>query len=423
MITSMAPLGDSTTSGTSQTDAPGAWTLRVRPRQWQTDAMEAWARNLRGVVAVVTGGGKTVLAEMAMLAFRQIHRDGRVLIVVPTLALLDQWYVSLQEDLGVDEADIATFSSESKPRQPRRVNLIVLDTARRLSERISGGQVSMLIVDECHRAGSPENHRALRGDHVATLGLSATPERQYDEGFEAYVVPALGDVIFRYDYEDARRDGVISPFELIHVQTHLTPDEQVAYDRLTRRLASEIRKVEKGAPSDTLKRIAMQRSAVSIAATLRVPVALRILEETKGSRAIVFHERVDAANQLLHLMEQRHLSATIYHTGIGADLRRSNLRLFRHGLFDVLICVRALDEGLNVPEASVAVVVSSSASTRQRIQRLGRVLRPAPGKTLARVYTVYATKAEEDRLRHESEQLADAASTTWLDAKVDEPVA
>jgi superfamily II DNA or RNA helicase len=103
----------------------------------------------------------------------------------------------------------------------------------------------------------------------------------------------------------------------------------------------------------------------------------------------------------------------VYHSRIGHVVRRENLRLFRRGVFDVLVCCRALDEGMNVPEASVAIVASSTASTRQRIQRLGRVLRPAPGKTSATIYTLYATSQERERLIREERSVTEYATVRW----------
>jgi superfamily II DNA or RNA helicase len=139
---------------------------------------------------------------------------------------------------------------------------------------------------------------------------------------------------------------------------------------------------------DHLRRMLQRRAAVSATAAMRIPVSVKLVEGHRGERAVVFHERVDAADKILQLLAKRGHRATIYHAGIGSAIRRDNLRLFRKGVFDVLVCCRALDEGMNVPEASVAVVASSTASHRQRVQRLGRILRKAKGKYAATVYTL-----------------------------------
>ena len=103
----------------------------------------------------------------------------------------------------------------------------------------------------------------------------------------------------------------------------------------------------------------------------------------------------------------------LYHSQIAPAVRRDNLRLFRRGIFDCLISCRALDEGMNVPETTVAVIASSTASHRQRIQRLGRVLRPARGKEKAVIYTLFATEQERTRLSKEAARLEGVAQVVW----------
>jgi superfamily II DNA or RNA helicase len=278
----------------------------------------------------------------------------------------------------------------------------------------------MLIVDECHRLGSPENAKALLGEYAATLGLSATPERQYDDGFTEYITPALGPIIYEYTYVEAFDDGVIAPFALSNVHVSMLEDEQAKYDKLTKRIRTAIAREginTAGDASEHLKKLLLQRAAVSATATMRIPVSVHLIEQHRGERAIIFHERTDAADKIFSLLRQRGHSASIYHAGIGAAIRRENLRLFRRGVHDVLVCCRALDEGMNVPETSVAVIASSTASRRQRIQRLGRILRPAKGKEAATVYTLYATEEERKRLLEEASDLKDVTSVTWHESR------
>jgi superfamily II DNA or RNA helicase len=377
--------------------------------------MARWSDAQRGVVRVVTGGGKTVFAEMCMLNFRARHPSGRIVIIVPTVALLDQWVVSLSEELQVPDFDVGLFSGQERSAQPKAVNVCVVNTARDIAPSLSRPGPTLLIVDECHRLGSAANARALEGEYAATLGLSATPEREYDTGFAQHITPALGEIIYAYDFVQASRDGVITPFDIVNVRINLLPDEQVRYDAFTERAVREHRKLERadGSP-EVLRRILQQRAAVSASATMRIPVAARILEEHRGQRTLVFHERVDAAESILAILRSRKHSSTIYHSRIGPYLRRDNLKLYRRGVFDVLVSCRALDEGMNVPETAIAVVASATASRRQRIQRLGRVLRPARGKKAAIVYTIYATAQEQARLEEEERTLSGVACVRWL---------
>lgn len=389
------------------------WSLRYSARDWQITALEAWKPARRGIVEVVTGGGKTVFAQLCLLEFFHAEKDGQALIIVPTVSLLDQWWVSLQEEMGVSQSEIGLLSGREKVEGNEPIIIAVINSARHFTEEFSKERKVFLIVDECHRAGSPSNAKALRGEFSATLGLSATPEREYDEGFATYIAPRLGPIIHNYTYVDASKDGVISPFSLTNVRVELLEDEEEKYRKLTRSIALALRKGGAGEDDDRLKRLLQQRAAVVSNATKRIPVAVKLVEMHKGERAVIFHERIEAANHILAILRARGHRATVYHAEIGPTIRRDNLRLFRKGLFDVLVCCRALDEGINVPEASVAVIASSTASQRQRIQRLGRILRTAKGKKNASVYTIFATDEERKRLAAEEANLEGITSVSW----------
>ena len=385
-------------------------------RTWQAEAVGTWEEaGQRGVASVVTGAGKTVFAEACMSRFLAATPHGRIVVIVPTLGLLDQWYVSLREDLGAESSTIATYSGEGIPKQHELFNLMVLNTARRWAPKVSRLAQTLLVVDECHRAASTENAKALEGWHAATLGLSATPERDYDDLFEEAVRPALGPIIYRYDYNRARADGVISPFTLVNVEAQLTATERAAYDKLTKRLAGLVRRYQRGEDVGlTIKQVLQQRAGISANAAMRVPLAVKLAEDHPRSRCLIFHERIAAAEELATLLRARGASVATYHSRLGADLRRDNLRMFRRGLFDILVSCRALDEGVNVPEATIAIVASATASSRQRIQRLGRVLRPAEGKGSAVVYTIFATEVERRRLAKEEVVMQGAEAVKWL---------
>ena len=396
-----------------------SWAARRVPRAWQAAALEGWSKDLKGIASVVTGGGKTAFAQMCMQVFRERYRDGRFVIVVPTLALLDQWYVSLREDLAVPEDDISLYSGDGFPDEANIVNLMVVNTARRHARPIAERFPVMLIADECHRVASPANARALAGTHQATLGLSATPVRQYDDLCETVLVPALGPVFFEYDYTQALADGVIVPFDLVNVEADLANDEQQRYDRMSRDIARTFHAVAAGKMGrETLKRKLMSRARLAATARYRVPVAVRLAEAERGSRMLIFHEQIEAAERIAGMLAARKFNATLYHSKISPEVRRDNLRLYRRGLFDVLVTCRALDEGLDVPETENAIIASGTASVRQRIQRLGRVLRPAAGKLRAKVYTVYATPAEQERLVQEAQRLEGTGDITWMRASL-----
>lgn len=392
--------------------------LRFPLRDWQREAVEAWRENGRcGIVEVVTGGGKTVFAEACMLNAIEAHPELRVVIVVPTLALVDQWHVSLQEELGVAPEEIATFSGRKRAAFAR-FNLMVINTARTLAPKIAEQHRCMLVVDECHRAGSERNSSALKGAYVATLGLSATPERQYDDALAEAIVPALGPIVYSYDLIRARQDGVVTSFRLANVEIGLLVDEQAKYERLTNRIARKLRGRDPDAAgtemTDDVAVLLQRRARVTACATMRIPVTVKLAEKHRGHRLMIFHEDIDSLMRIADALKARRHSVTVYHTRISPVRRRANLRLYRQGIYDVMASCHALDEGINIPEIEVAIIASATATTRQRIQRLGRVLRPSRGKVGAIVYTLFATKSERDRLVSEAQALEGTADVTWL---------
>jgi len=366
----------------------------ISPRRWQTEALEEWAEDFRGVVCVVTGGGKTVFSYLCIQRFFEAYPDGRAIIVVPTLALLDQWFVDISDATDLDESQVACYSGEYHAGIPARVNIVVLNTARKMSRELAELGPTILVVDECHRTGAVENSRALQGEHEATLGLSATPQRDADDGFELRIAPNLGPIIYAYGYRDARADGVIVDFNLVNVDITLgiaslselptAPDEQASAK--------------------------LARAAESV---LRIPWAVKLALSHPSERIIIFHERVACLSKIRALLSSNSQNAVAYHSRLSESHRRDNLRLFRRGMVSVLVTCRALDEGANVPETNIAIIAHSTRSTRQRIQRLGRVLRPAPGKSHALVYTLFSGDDQRTSLAREARMMEGIGEVFW----------
>ncbi len=387
----------------------------IIPRRWQIEAFKAWDREFTGIARVVTGGGKTVFSFLCLKRFFTEYPDGKAIIVVPTIALLDQWFVDISDATDIDETEIACYSGSSKPEHPKRVNILVLNTARLVSQELSNSGTTFLIVDECHRAGAVENSRALMGNHdpsvPATLGLSATPEREADDGFVTRITPALGPVIYDYDYRTAKTDGVIVDFDLMNIEIGFSAGD---LSRLQSRMKNS--KDTSGSASVVLAASSRSKSTKitrSAERALRVPWAVKLALSHKRERVIVFHERVADVESIAELLASLGQNSVTYHSSLSDSHRRDNLRLFRRGIVNMLVTCRALDEGANVPEANIAIVAHSTSSTRQRIQRLGRVLRPAHSKRRALVYTLYVGDDQRIRLSREATNLEGVADVSW----------
>ncbi|OBZ97310.1 hypothetical protein ADU59_01670 (plasmid) [Pararhizobium polonicum] len=376
-------------------------------RRWQEEALDAWEQNgHKGIVGAVTGGGKTVFA---LSAIERLKMETS-LIVVPTIALLEQWWDETAAFFGVRLDDINVISGRPRIRAGT-INLAVMNTATKIPPVSSN---LFLIVDECHKAASPKLSAVLALPKHAALGLSATPERPYDEGLEQVLVPALGPVLYRYTYREALADGVIVPFYLKNVVFELEPDSQREYDKLTRAIARSIDKFGPEAPEAVT--LMLRRARVLNLSMSRVRLTLRLVARHRGQRTLIFHESVEACVVIHQVLAENDVKAGIYHSKMSLRERAEMLTAYRSGALDVLVTCRALDEGFNVPETEIGIIAASTATRRQRIQRLGRVLRPSAGKEGATIYTLVATKPEIDRLRAEEVELEGVAEASWVHA-------
>jgi superfamily II DNA or RNA helicase len=384
------------------------------PRKWQSNALASWSVNMSGIAKVVTGGGKTTFAMLCIEQYFSIHQTGRCIVLVPSIALLDQWFVEFISDTNIDEQDISIYGGGSNPKEPNKINLLTLNTGRDVVSSIAR-EGDLLVVDECHRAAAPENSRAISiGLKLFTLGLSATPERQYDAGFEEILVPILGPIIIDYDYKQAHLDKVICDFELFNVRVIMNNDEITEYAALSRRIA--ISATNDGVESEKFLELCRTRARNIANIKLRIPTACKIVTENSDCKCIIFHESISAANDITKLLNGKNMYALAYHSGLNPAIRRDNLLKFKKGACNVLVTCRALDEGANIPEANLGIIAASTKSTRQRIQRLGRVLRTSKGKSAAKIYTIYATDDEMDKLNQESQDLEGISEVNWIEA-------
>jgi len=382
---------------------------KLNPRGWQVEALDLWERaGHRGIVSVVTGGGKTVFALSCVDRLKPIA----TLIVVPTAALLEQWWEEAANyfDLDLDEINIISGSLRFKLGT---INIAVINTAAKLAEQMKEHRC-FLIVDECHKAASEHFRAALQVNSFASLGLSATPERPYDDGLKEVLIPALGPVIFNYDYAAALRDGVIVPFQLRNVVFELEEDRQAQYDKLTKAIGRSIS--QHGPEAEETIALYLKRARVLNLSLNRIRLALRLVAANPGKQTLIFHEDIEACDLIHAVLTENGVRSGVYHSKLRVKARAAMLGQYRRGEIDVLVTCRALDEGFNVPETEMGIIAASTATRRQRIQRLGRVVRPARDKDGAVIYTLVASGPEIERLKEEESRLEGVATVSWSSA-------
>ena len=192
------------------------WGTKYPPRKWQEDALKIWKESFSGVVSVATAGGKTFFSFLCIEEYLKNSPESKIIIMVPTIPLLDQWKMALIDELGINEAEISLGGGGNKFKTLKKFNLFVYQTGSKLIPSFNfNDNKFMIVVDECHKAGTESIRGVFENEYKASLGLSATPRREYDSYFEDYVSPTLGGIIYSYTYDQALKDGVIPNFEFV----------------------------------------------------------------------------------------------------------------------------------------------------------------------------------------------------------------
>ena len=357
--------------------------VAMEPRPYQREALNAWRNDgLRGVVVLPTGAGKTAVAVRAM------EKAGRsTLVVVPTLALLKQWYSILSDAFG---GDVTVGLLGGGYHEVTPVTVTTYDSAYIHMERY-GDRFALVIYDEVHHLPA-EKYAVIPSMLLApySLGLTATPERP-DDGHER--LPGLvGRIVYRRSPEDLA-GTYLAPFETVRIPVELTAVERVEYEvanavyrdfltkhRLSMRspedwqrfvmVASTSHSGGREALLAARRRREIRENAERKGATLE-----NLLKRHWSERTIVFTKSVE---EVYALSRRFLIPGVTYETP--ARERKEILDRFKQGRYRAIIASDVLNEGVDVPEANVAVILAGSASRREYVQRLGRVLRPREGK-------------------------------------------
>lgn len=372
----------------------------MKLREWQENAFPLWWAKKRGIIKVVTGGGKTVFAIHCLTKYLEENKTNSILIVVPSIALLDQWYEGLSQSFSSEE--ISLNGGGEQIESITRICITTLDSLKNLIDRVTP-ENTLLIVDECHKIGTEKRGEMLTNNWHATLGLSATPERDYDDNFYIIIKKILGDIIFDYDYIDAREDEVIVNFKLLYAYAAMTKDEEDKYKKFTKSIQRRAATIGGNNMNDyPLKMLIFNRARMVKNSKNRIPFGVELLQKHKRESWIVFTENKKQAKEFNKIINTKGYKSAIYNTDLDNTEREENLNNFKNGNLNVLVSCTALDEGFDMPEADGAMILSASSSKRQRIQRMGRVLRITANKENALIVTVYSSNTEYVKLKEES---------------------
>ncbi|MBN2800986.1 MAG: DEAD/DEAH box helicase family protein [Deltaproteobacteria bacterium] len=364
------------------------------PRPYQGQAVRAWRdAGRRGTVVLPTGAGKSFVAELC------IADAGRsAMVVAPTIDLVGQWYDQLVRAFGEPVGVLG-----GGVHQVEALTVSTYDSAWMHMERY-GDRFGLLVFDEVHHLPGPSySQAALMSLAPYRLGLTATLERS--DGAHHEVDGLVGPVVFRREIQDMAGE-FLADYRTEILEVYLSDEDQAAYEDAYAeyRAFVDLVGIRVGAPGgwqSFLRAAGRTRDGRRAYRAWRrsreivqgAPAKLRLLEELlrrhRGSRVILF----TADNATAFEISRRFLVPSITHQ-TDVKERRALLAAFTEGTLPVLATSRVLNEGVDLPAAEVAVVLSGSNTVREHVQRLGRILRPREGKSAVLYELVVANSSE-----------------------------
>ncbi len=413
------------------------------PRDYQKTAFENWKNNgQKGLFAMATGTGKTITSLNCLFEIYKRKGYYKAIILVPTITLVNQWeqecrkfqFVNITKVYSKnptwrDEVERILFNEKYKTEHEPEVSYIIISTyasyAREKVFKVLNGfdkKRLLLIADECHNMGSGSLIKRLDEiPYLRRIGLSATPERQYDDDGNKKLNRFFGSedhYTYEYSMEEAIRNGVLCKYMYYPHLVRLTPDEMAAYVELSEKIAKYFNYNTETFDhvDEILKMLLLARKRIVHKAVNKLEVFKSIIEKRFEERGNLKYsliyvpegnkpdyvgsqddfdrdEDIDEDNDAEHLINIYTQAVTEVDDHItvrkfvsGQKDRDEILYDFAEGKLQVLTSMKCLDEGVDVPRSELAVFCSSTGNPRQFIQRRGRVLRTHPDKKMAELH-------------------------------------
>jgi superfamily II DNA or RNA helicase len=386
----------------------------VKLRGYQKKALSSWERSgKRGTIVLPTGAGKTVIAIKAIELVNQ-----PALVVVPTLDLMEQWRKRIEKELSIKAGVLGGGESTLLP-----VTVSTYDSAFIKAPEI-GAKFSFIIADEVHHIAS-EGYRQIAEMFSAPyrMGLTATLERE--DMLHKEIPRLIGGVVFRLEPRDLA-GSYLSNFSVDRIVVDLTEEEMKEYEKHHRIFTDYIQRnrirlftpmsfrrfiMRSARDPEARKALLARNRSMDIAfnSESKIKELEKILIENPEERILIFTQH----NDLVYRISRRFLIPFITHT-TNKEERHQVLEKFNSGVYRAVVTSKVLDEGIDVPEASLGVILSGSGSSREFIQRLGRLLRKSSHKEEARLVEIISRETSEvgtSSRRRKKSKVAIAASS------------
>lgn len=376
--------------------------LDVQLRPYQIDACRAWMeKGGRGQLVMATGSGKTMTALASAVQLLKEHGQLFIVVACPFQHLVDQWsaeaerfgFRPLQAYQSRHRWENTLNSRILDYNLGHRTHVTVVTTHATLCSQVMQASLSrvtgpsLLIADEVHHLGAEEGRRNLPREMKYRLGLSATPERWFDEEGTLALRDYFGEPVFEFSLKDAIAENCLSEYYYYPHLVELRPHELEEYEQLTRRIAQLFDSTMNPQQAQLLEALLRQRADILNRAENKLAVLSQLMRKKDNVHHTLFYCAPGQIDQVLRLLGNEFgLHVHRFTVEESAEERRRLLTDFASGRLQALVAIRCLDEGVDVPSTHVAYILASSSNPREFIQRRGRILRKAPGKEHAVIH-------------------------------------
>ena len=385
----------------------------------QSDVLKNWEEsNYFGIIKHATGSGKTFTGINGIKQWFKLQNIA--IVLVPSVLLLEQWIEEIEFEInGIDI--IKAGGGESKNNwlpilrfltstDNDKKTIVVSTIGTALTEdflnSVNWGNHILLVVDEVHNIGSPKSKLLLEYSVGGALGLSATPERYGDDDGTKAIVKFFKRILKpEFTLLDAIKSGRLVPYIHNPFEVTLTDEEEDAYSELSLKISKIFGLIEKGNKDKDLQAqleiLLFARAKIIKKAENKVPEAVKIIEKDfkQGEHWLLYCQDNDHVTLAREQLKEAGIQSLEYMSAMRGD-RKSTLEYFEEN-GGILVAIKCLDEGVDLPYLKKAIILSSSQNPREHIQRRGRVLRKSPGKGLATIYDALVVTSADMNNQHE----------------------
>ena len=395
--------------------------LRRSLYSWQKSSIEKWNfNNGKGIIEAVTGSGKS-LCGVAVVK-QLLEEEKTCIVLVPSIVLLNQWKTIFLQELDFEVTSLVGGKYKWSFDGNSPITIGVVNSVIKRTNELDGF-FDLLIVDECHRFGSIQNRKALFDSAVYRLGLTATLER-LDNEVEETLIPYFQDIIFKFDIKKALEEDVIAKYHYYSLGIDLFPSELKEYrnqerdryevkEQLIQRcdFPSKSEDFNKHLNSPTRQFSQSSLEGILVSKYRKHSTEMkRIVSETENkislvskldqailsaTRTLIFCETIETSRLIKERLLYKGISVTNFHSGLSNSKREDILEELGSGKLKCLVAVRALDEGIDVPDIDLGIIISGTKTKRQMIQRMGRILRRKKDTRNACLVRIYAYDTHE----------------------------